>query len=113
MEVLDDYAVAIISLNKSELERFNHQVGDTEGVVNFPLSIKKIKMSVLVTERQDQIRLSFRSKGDFSVHEVAHRHFKGGGHTNAAGGSTTTTMEEAIAKLKSILPEYKELLYDE
>lgn len=113
MEVLDDYAVAIISLNKIELERFNHQVGDTEGVVNFPLSIKKIKMSVLVTERQDQIRLSFRSKGDFSVHEVAHKHFKGGGHTNAAGGSTTTTMEEAIAKLKSILPEYKELLYDE
>lgn len=113
MEVLEDYAVAIISLSKSELESFNYQVGDTEGVVNFPLSIKKIKMSVLVTERQDQIRLSFRSKGDFSVHEVAHKHFKGGGHTNAAGGSTTTTMEEAIAKLKSILPEYKELAYDE
>ena len=109
MEVLDDYAVAIISLSKEELERFNYQVGDTEGVVNFPLSINEIKMSVLVTERQDQIRLSFRSKGDFSVHELAHKHFKGGGHTNAAGGTMVSTLETAVEKLKSVLHEYPEL----
>ena len=113
MEVLEDYAVAIISLDKNELKMFNYQTGDTEGVVNFPLSIKKIKMSVLVTERQDQIRLSFRSKGGFSVHELAKRHFKGGGHKNAAGGSMTTTLEAAVAKLKSVLVEYDELRYDE
>ena len=113
MEVMEDYAVAIISLSKSELEKFDYQVGDTEGVVNFPLSIKKVKMSVLITERQDQIRLSFRSKGSFSVHELANKHFKGGGHTNAAGGSTTTTLEETVAKLKSILPEYEELKYED
>ena len=113
MEVLQDCAVAIIALNKSELNEFNYQTGDTEGVVNFPLSIKKIKMSVLVTERQDQIRLSFRSKGGFSVHELAKRHFKGGGHKNAAGGSMTTTLEAAVAKLKSVLVEYDELRYDE
>jgi len=114
MEVLDEYAVAIISLSKKELERFNHQVGDTEGVVNFPLSIKKIKMSVLITERQDQIRLSFRSKGSFSVHELANKHFKGGGHINAAGGSTTgISMKTTIKRLKAILPEYEELRYDE
>lgn len=112
MEVLNDYAVAIISLNKSELESFNYQVGDTEGLVNYPLSMERIKMSVLVTERQDQIRLSFRSKGDFSVHELANKHFKGGGHTNAAGGSMTTTMEMALQKLKSVLPEYEELRYE-
>lgn len=112
MEVLDDYAVAIISLSKSELDSFNYQVGDTEGVVNFPLSVKKIKMAVLITERQDQIRLSFRSKGGFSVHELAHRHFKGGGHTNAAGGTATTTLEQAVAKLKSVLHEYEELRYE-
>lgn len=112
MEILDDYAVAIISLSKSELDSFNYQVGDTEGIVNFPLTIKKIKVSVLITERQDQIRLSFRSKGDFSVHELAHKHFKGGGHTNAAGGTTTTTLEETIKKLKSILPEYEALRYE-
>ena len=67
-------------------------------------------MSVLVTERDDQIRLSFRSKGDFSVHELANRYFKGGGHTNAAGGTLTCTFEEAVAKLKAVLPEYQKLL---
>ena len=110
MEVLDEFSTAIIALNKSDLDRFNYQVGDTEGVVNFPLSMKKIKMAVLVTERQDQIRLSFRSKGSFSVHELANKHFKGGGHTNAAGGTLTCTFEEAVALLKSVLPEYKEKL---
>ena len=110
MEVLDDYSTAIIALNKSDLNAFDYQVGDTEGVVNFPLSMKKIKMAVLVTERQDQIRLSFRSKGSFSVHELANKHFKGGGHTNAAGGTLTCSFEEAVAQLKAVLPEYKEML---
>ena len=113
MEVLDQYRTAIIALSKSDLDSFNYQVGDTEGVVNFPLSMKKIKMAVLVTERQDQIRLSFRSKGDFSVHELANKHFKGGGHTNAAGGTLTCSFEEAVAQLKSVLPEYKEMLNKE
>ena len=113
MTVLEEYAVAYISLSRKEMERFNYQVGDTEGVVNFPLSMKKIKMAVLITERQDQIRLSFRSKGDFSVHELANTHFKGGGHTNAAGGSTTTSIKATVKKLISILPEYPELAYDE
>ena len=110
MEVLDDYSTAVIALSKSDLDRFDYHTGDTEGVVNYPLSMKKINMAVLVTERQDQIRLSFRSKGDFSVHELANKHFKGGGHTNAAGGSLTCTFEEAVKKLKSVLPEYKDLL---
>ena len=110
MEVLDAYSTAIIALSKKDLEQFDYQTGDTEGVVNFPLSMKKIRMSVLVTERQDQIRLSFRSKGDFSVHELAQKHFKGGGHTNAAGGTLTCTFEEAVAKLKAVLPEYQDLL---
>ncbi len=110
MELLDDYSTAIIALSKSDLARFDYHVGDTEGVVNYPLSMKKMKMSVLVTEREDQIRLSFRSKGDFSVHELANKHFKGGGHTNAAGGTLDCSLEEAVAKLKSVLPLYKDLL---
>ena len=67
-------------------------------------------MSVLITERQEQIRLSFRSKGEFSVHELTNKHFKGGGHTNAAGGTLDCTVEEAVDKLKSVLPAYKDLL---
>jgi phosphoesterase RecJ-like protein len=110
MEIIEDCATAIIALNKSDLDKFNYQTGDTEGVVNFPLSMDKIKMSVLVTERQDQIRFSFRSKGDFSVHELAQKHFKGGGHTNAAGGTLTCSFDEAVAILKSVIPEYKDLL---
>ena len=113
MEVLKDYAVAVISLSIAEMERFGFQPGDTEGIVNFPLSMKKIKMAVLVTERQDQIRLSFRSKGTFSVNGLANKHFKGGGHVNAAGGTTNISLKDTVEQLKSILPEYEELRYDE
>lgn len=113
MEVLEDYAVAIISLSKKEMNRFNFQPGDTEGVVNFPLSMKKIKMAVLLTERDEQIRLSFRSKGTFSVNDLANKHFKGGGHTNAAGGTSTVSLKTTVKHLKTILPEYDELRYDE
>lgn len=110
MEVLDDYATAIIALNKEELARFDYQVGDTEGVVNFPLQMKKIRMSVLVTERQDVVRFSFRSKGAFSVHELANKYFNGGGHTNAAGGTLNCSMEAALEQLHRVLPEYQSLL---
>ena len=113
MEVLDEFNTGIISLDKEELARFDYQVGDTEGVVNYPLSMKKIRMSVLLTERQGVVRLSFRSKGDFSVHELAQKHFNGGGHTNAAGGTLNCSMEEALEKLHRVLPEYKELLIKE
>lgn len=110
MDILDDYSTAIISLTKEELASFDYQVGDTEGVVNYPLSMKKIKMSVLVTERQGVIRFSFRSKGSFSVHELAQKYFNGGGHTNAAGGTLSCSMEAALEKLHRILPEYKTML---
>lgn len=110
MEVLDDYATSIIALTKEELESFHYQVGDTEGIVNYPLSMKKMVMAVLVTERQGVIRFSFRSKGSFSVHELAQKHFNGGGHTNAAGGTLSCSMEEALEKLHQLLPQYQVLL---
>lgn len=110
MEVMDEFATSIIALNKEELASFNYQVGDTEGIVNYPLSMKKIRMAVLVTERQGVIRFSFRSKGDFSVHELAQKHFNGGGHTNAAGGTLSCSYSEALDKLHRILPEYRDLL---
>ncbi len=113
MEILDDFATAIIALSKSDLEQFDFKTGDTEGVVNYPLSMKKIKMSVLVMERQDVIRFSFRSKGDFSVHELAMKHFAGGGHTNAAGGSLNCSLQEAVEQLKSVLPAYKSMLIED
>lgn len=110
MTILNEYNTAFIYASIADLERFDYQVGDTEGVVNYPLSIANIRMSVLITERQGAIRLSFRSKGDFSVNDLANKHFNGGGHQNAAGGTLYCSLEETIAKLLSILPEYKEML---
>lgn len=110
MMILDEYNTAIIYVSKSDLQRFDYQVGDTEGVVNYPLTISNIKMSVLITEKQDVIRLSFRSKDDFSVNDLSRKHFNGGGHLNAAGGTLYCSLNEAIEKLKSVLPEYKDAL---
>lgn len=108
MTVLKDYNTAYIYASKSDLEAYNYQIGDTEGVVNYPLSISDIRMSVLITERQGCIRFSFRSKGDFSVNDLANKHFNGGGHFNAAGGTLNCSLQESIEKLLSVLPEYKE-----
>lgn len=110
MTTLDEYHTAYIYLTKADLESFNYQVGDTEGVVNYPLMIDGIRMAVLITERQGVIRFSFRSKGNFSVHELARAHFNGGGHTNAAGGTLECCIDEAIRKFLDVLPQYKALL---
>lgn len=108
MTILNEYNTAYIYASKSDLERFNYQIGDTEGVVNYPLSISNVKMSVFITEKLGCIRLSFRSKGDFSVNDLTRKHFNGGGHMNAAGGTLECSLGEAIEKLISVLPEYKE-----
>jgi phosphoesterase RecJ-like protein len=112
MEVMDNYHTAIISLSQAELKSFNHQVGDTEGFVNYPLSIKGIRFSVLFVENSDKIKISFRSKGNFAVNEIARKYFNGGGHNNASGGESFRTMGETLALFKSILPEYLEQLSD-
>jgi len=105
-----EFATAYIALSRKELERFNYQVGDTEGIVNYALSIEGINMAVLLTERKGRIRLSFRSKGDFSVNEIARTHFNGGGHRNAAGGDVYDTLDKAISQLEDLLPLYKDKL---
>lgn len=110
LTVLNDYNTAYVYASKADLDCFNYQVGDTEGVVNYPLSISSVKMSILITERESCIRFSFRSKGDFSVNDLAKKHFDGGGHFNAAGGTLYCSLDEAISKLLSVLPEYKEQL---
>ncbi len=110
MKILDEYHTAYIYLSKADLEEFRYQVGDTEGVVNYPLMIDNIKVAVLITERQGVIRFSFRSKGDFSVHELAKAHFNGGGHTNAAGGTLNCSIEQAIKTFLEVIPQYKEEL---
>ena len=110
LKVFDEYHAALITLTKDELQRFNFKKGDTEGIVNYPLSIEGVKMSAFFTEGDEYIRISFRSKGDFSVNELSRNHFNGGGHTNAAGGMAELTMDETVLKFISLLPQYKKAL---
>ncbi len=105
--MLPEFHTAIIWLTRAELDQFKYKTGDTEGLVNYPLSIKEINMSIFMTERDKLIRLSFRSKGDFAVNQIAGKYFEGGGHKNAAGGNSYKTMEETVEKIKTILPLYQ------
>jgi len=100
------YKTAYIWLTQDDLTRFDHQIGDTEGVVNYALSIEGITLAALFTERNDRIRISFRSKGEFSVNEFARKHYAGGGHRNAAGGDSFISMKETLQKFEQLLPEY-------
>lgn len=110
LQVLPEYKTAYIALTADELKRFGSQTGDTEGLVNFGLSIKGIKLSVIISDRRENIKLSLRSLGDFSVNEMARAHFQGGGHRNAAGGQTNLTLEQTVKKFLDLLPQYKDQL---
>jgi phosphoesterase RecJ-like protein len=107
MLVWDELKTALIYLTKEDLQKYKYQVGDTEGVVNFALSMEKVNLAVLVTEKDKKIRLSFRSKGDFSVNKLARAHFNGGGHRNAAGGNLNEPIMDVIDKIKSVLSNYR------
>lgn len=107
LTVLPEFNTAFIRLSKKDLERFAYQIGDTEGIVNYALSIKDINLAALFTERDDVVKVSFRSKGNFSVCELAREYFSGGGHRNAAGANCNTSLEETIRKFLEILPLYK------
>jgi phosphoesterase RecJ-like protein len=107
LTVLPEYHTAYIILSKEDLERFDHQIGDTEGVVNYALSIKDINLAALFMERDGIVKVSFRSKGSFAVNTLAAEYFNGGGHRNAAGANCSTTLEETVLKFKQILPLYQ------
>ena len=102
MEILNDCNTAIITLTLDEQKQFNYAIGDTEGFVNMPLQIENINKSVFLREDKDKIKLSFRSQGDVPVNVLAEK-FGGGGHKNAAGGESYTSLENTIVKLKEIL----------
>lgn len=110
LNVLPEYATAYMTLSQDELKQFGAQTGDTEGLVNYGLSIKGVKLSVLMYDRKEEIKLSLRSLEDFSVNEMARKHFDGGGHRNASGGTSKLSLEQTLKKFLEILPEYKDQL---
>ncbi len=106
MVVLEDYHTAFISLTQEEMRAFDFKVGDSEGFVNIPLSIKGVIFSALFTEKEDIVKVSLRSKGDFSVNKIAKKYFNGGGHRNASGGESSKSLEETLEQFKKLVPEY-------
>lgn len=105
MEIMRKYNSALITLSRKDMNLFNIQSGDTEGLVNYPLSITGIKFATLITERSDEVKMSFRSKGSFDVSAFARNYFDGGGHFNASGGRTKTNFLDTIIYFKKILSD--------
>ncbi len=110
MTVLREFQTAYISLSREEMQKYNFKTGDSEGFVNYPLSIKGIKFSVLFLEKEKYVKISFRSRGEFPVNEFAQKYFNGGGHRNAAGGECKLGLSETLKEFERLLPEYDALL---
>ena len=112
LEVLTHLKTALIYLTHEELERYNYRSGDTEGLVNYALSIEGINFAVFMREAKDMVKMSFRSKGQFDVNQFARTHFNGGGHMNAAGAAKSAPLEQVIAEFKAAANGYeKQLVY--
>jgi phosphoesterase RecJ-like protein len=108
LTVFDNLKVAYMTLSKDDLKRFEYQTGDTEGLVNYALSIKGIAMAAIIIEREDQVKMSFRSFGDVAVNDLAREYFNGGGHKNAAGGSSKDSLEATVAKFRKVVLDHRE-----
>jgi len=109
MKVLTAHKTSYTSLTQDELDSFNYVKGDTEGIVNYGLSIKGIVFTAIFIENKDEkiIKISFRSQGGFDVNQFARDHFNGGGHSNAAGGRSEVSMEETLNKFEDLVTKLK------
>lgn len=109
MKVLTEHKTAYTTLTQDELNTFDYVKGDTEGIVNYGLSIKGIVFTAIFIENKEEkiIKISFRSQGDFDVNQFARDHFNGGGHRNAAGGKSEVSMEETIRKFEDLVTTLK------
>ena len=115
LKVIPESRTAYITLTQEELYKHDYKKGDTEGVVNYALSLNNTVLAAIFIEDKQEgiIKISFRSKGHFSVNELSRAHFGGGGHTNAAGGKSYLSLEDTVAKFISILPSYNKALNNE
>ncbi|GER58990.1 exopolyphosphatase [Patiriisocius marinus] len=110
--VLEEYNTAYITISQKELDDNHFKKGDTEGFVNYALSVSGIKFALIFIENKQEniVKISLRSVGDFSVNEFSRAYYNGGGHNNAAGGRSLLSLDETVKQFISILPEYKEAL---
>ncbi len=110
MQVFYEYNTALIAIPAADLVKYEISTGDTEGLVNYPLSIEGIKFAVIVIDRGELRKFSFRSKGEFDVNEFARTYFNGGGHKNAAGGQSSEPFEKAVEHFKQSMFANKDKL---
>ena len=110
MTVLPEFKTAIMAIPKTDIYKFELKTGDTEGLVNYLLSIEGIKFAAIVIDREEERKWSFRSKGNFDVNIFARTHFEGGGHANAAGGRSSKSLDETFNDFKNIIENYKSQL---
>lgn len=110
LKVVEKYNTAYFHVSAEDLQNFESKTGDTEGLVNYALSLNNIIFAAMIIEREDEVKLSFRSKGNFSVNDIARLHFEGGGHRNAAGGRSGDPIVKVVEKFEQLLPQYREKL---
>jgi phosphoesterase RecJ-like protein len=110
MTVLPEFKTAVMAIPKSDIYKFELKTGDTEGLVNYLLSIEGIKFAAILIDREEERKWSFRSKGNFDVNIFARTHFEGGGHANAAGGRSSKSLDETLNDFKTIIENYKSQL---
>lgn len=110
MEIFYEYNTALIAIPQADLIKYDIITGDTEGLVNYPLSIKGIKLAAIIIDRGEERKSSFRSKGGFDVNTFARKYFNGGGHFNAAGGQNKESLDEVVAKFMVAMKENRDQL---
>jgi bifunctional oligoribonuclease and PAP phosphatase NrnA len=110
MEILPEYRTGIIYLTKRDYDDFDIQRGDTEGIVNYLLTLKEVRLAIFVHNQPTVVKLSLRSKGDLDVQEICRTHFGGGGHKNASGAHSYDSLKATLDKIKGILPLYKDAI---
>ncbi len=104
MELMSEYQAGIIWLDREDYKNWSIGRGDTEGIVNYILMVRNMKLAVFISEQQNVTKLSFRSKGTVNVQEICNQYFNGGGHRNAAGGQMKANIADTLAKVKEIIP---------
>ncbi len=110
MEVYYEFNTALIAISKRDLLRFQIKTGDTEGLVNYPLSIQGIKLAALVIDRDEERKWSFRSKGEFDTNTFARTYFDGGGHFSASGGRSSESLDQTVQRFQQAIKENATLL---
>ncbi|MFC0261276.1 DHH family phosphoesterase [Fontibacter flavus] len=113
LTILEDLQTAYFAISKKDLRKYNSQTGDTEGLVNYALSLDGVKIAALFTEREDGVKISFRSTEEIAVNKFAADHFEGGGHKNASGGKSNLSLKETTEKFEKLIKENQKLLFNQ